>query len=194
MRALRFAAAFVLLTFGLTMASAVHATTVLQMNLAQMITSSDKVFVGTVIDVSESRVAVGGGEVPAVTYRFRVADTFKGEYQQSKGVTFTEVTMLGTLKNVKEGVHPIIDFPLLRIGEQYLMIVAPEGPIGLTTTMGLGQGMFSLSGDGSDKVALNAANNVGLFAGMSVGFADGVAIPYSELAALIRNIVGGAQS
>ena len=117
MRALRFTAMFIAVALLALTSSSVNATSVLQMNLAQMINNSEKVFVGTVVDLSESRIAVGGGEVPAVTYTFRVGDTFKGCYDEEKGVKFTTVTMLGTIKNVKEGKHPIVDFPLLRFGE-----------------------------------------------------------------------------
>ena len=193
MRALRFTAMFIAVALLALTSSSVNATSVLQMNLAQMINNSEKVFVGTVVDLSESRIAVGGGEVPAVTYTFRVGDTFKGSYEEEKGVKFTTVTMLGTIKNVKEGKHPIVDFPFLRCGEEYLLVVGHAGSTGLTTTVGLGQGNFTLSGEDGDKVALNAASNVGLFTGMSVGFTDGVAVPYPELAALIRDIVGGAE-
>ena len=109
------------------------------------------------------------------------------------GVKFTTVSMLGSLKHVKSGKHPIVDFPLLRTGQEYLLIVGPEGPIGLTAPIGLGQGNFSLSGEDGDKVALNGAQNVGLFTGMNVGIPDGVAVAYPEHAALIRDIVGGAE-
>ena len=193
MRALRFVAAFIAVSFVALTASTANATTALQMNLAQMITNADKVFVGTVIDVTEKRVEAGGGEFSAITYRFKIDESFKGSYDEIKGVTYTEVSMVGTLAGLKAGTPPIEGFPLLTSGTQYLLVVAPEGPIGLTTTMGLGQGTFSLTGAGDDKVALNAASNVGLFSGMNVGFTDGVAISYNELATLIRDIVGGAQ-
>lgn len=193
MRALRFIAAFIAVSFAALTASTVNAATAMQMNLAQMINGSDKVFVGTVIDVTESRVQGGGGELPAITYKFQVDDTFKGDFEEIKGVKYTEVTMIGRIKNIKERKHPITDFPLLYEGEQYLLVVAPAGPIGLTTTMGLGQGSFTLTGGSDSKVALNGANNVGLFSGMNVGFPDGVAISYNDLAALIRDIVGGAE-
>lgn len=193
MRALRFVAAFIALSFVALAASTANATVAMQMNLAQMINGSDKVFVGTVIDVTESRVQGGGGELPAITYRFRVSDTFKGDFEEIKGVKYTEVTMLGRIKHIKERKHPIEDFPLLYEGEEYLLAVAPAGPIGLTTTMGLGQGSFTLTGGSGGKVALNGANNIGLFSGMNVGFQDGIAISYNDLAALIRDIVGGAE-
>ncbi|MEL7312330.1 MAG: hypothetical protein AAFN07_12510 [Pseudomonadota bacterium] len=193
MRALRRIATVVALALGVFGASALQASTVAQMNLEQMVTNSERVFVGTIIDVTESRRAVGGGEVPAITYKIRVSDTFKGEFQEIKGELYTEVTMLGSLKHLAAGRHPITDFPMLAVGGEYLLMVAPAGPIGLTATMGLGQGCFTLSGDETDKVALNGANNIGLFAGMQVGFTGGEPISYGALSDLINNIVGGAE-
>lgn len=193
MKALRFSAAFILLAIAVLTSSPVKASTVLQMNLAQMLDRSEKVFVGTVIDVTESRIEVGGGEIPAVTYTFRVGDTFKGSYQEVKGVKTTTVSMLGSLQHLKTGKHPILDFPLLQANQEYLLIVGPAGPIGLTAPIGLGQGNFSLLGDEGEKVALNGAQNVGLFSGMNVGIPDGVPVSYTELSALISDIVGGAE-
>ncbi|MEL7023250.1 MAG: hypothetical protein AAGL69_05845 [Pseudomonadota bacterium] len=193
MRALRRIATVVALAFGVFGATALQASTVAQMNLEQMVTNSERVFVGTIIDVTESRRQIGGGEVPAVTYKIRVSDTFKGDFEEIKGELYTEVTMLGSLKHLAAGRHPITDFPMLAIGGEYLLMVAPAGPIGLTATMGLGQGCFTLSGDESDKVALNGANNVGLFSGMQVGFTGGEPISYGALSSLINDIVGGAE-
>ena len=193
MRALRRIATVVALAFGVFGATALQASTVAQMNLEQMVTNSERVFVGTIIDVTESRRQIGGGEVPAVTYKIRVSDTFKGDFEEIKGELYTEVTMLGSLKHLAAGRHPITDFPMLAIGGEYLLMVAPAGPIGLTATMGVGQGCFTLSGDESDKVALNGANNVGLFSGMQVGFTGGEPISYGALSSLINDIVGGAE-
>ena len=72
MRALRRIATVVAIAFGAFGASALQATTVAQMNLEQMVNNSDRVFVGTVLDVTESRKQIGGGELPAVPYRIKV--------------------------------------------------------------------------------------------------------------------------
>ena len=174
-------------------AAPLRAATVAQMNLEQLVVRSESVFVGQVVGMSESRIAMGGGHVPAVTYRFRVSESFKGQVKVEKGVRIAEVKMLGTLKQVLSGQHPIQEFPVLRKGSEYLMIVAPAGPTGLTATMGLGQGCFTFEGKPEAKVAVNFVDNAGLFANMNVGLESGVAVPYSELARIIRSIVGGAQ-
>ena len=162
-----------------------------QMNLEQLVTQSERIFVGRVISITESRVTMGGGELPAVTYRLAVSDTFKGEYEEIKGERFTDVTMIGRLKDVLSGTHPIADFPVLAKGTEYLLFVAPSGPTGMTATMGLAQGCFHVTGSDDNKVALNLVNNTGLFSGMNAGFADGEAVPYDALADMIRSIAGG---
>ena len=193
MRMLKRSAVLISLLFAGLTVSAANATTTVQMNLAQLVDNSERIFVGTVVQVTESRKAIGGGEVPAVTYRLKVGDTFKGTYEEIKGEKFADVTMIGTLKDVASGTHPIIDFPLLSVGTEYLLMVAPAGPIGLTTTMGLGQGCFDVNGTESDKVLINGAYNRGLFANMNVGIADGQPISYGVLSSMITELVGGAE-
>ena len=193
MRVLRRSAVLVLAAFAMLGGNTLHAAIAAQMNLEQLVTEADRVFLGTVIDMSESRVEFGGGQLPAVTYRLQVNDTFKGRFEEIKGKKFTEVTMLGSIKHVKSGSHPISDFPLLREGTVYRLMIAPAGPTGLTAPMGLGQGCFVVSGEAGGKAAMNGAHNAGLFAGMNVSTSDGAAVPYDELAAAIRGIVGGTQ-
>ena len=175
---------------ALLLTGTANAAITAQMNLEQLVTHSERIFVGRVVSITESRVTMGGGELPAVTYRLAVSDTFKGDYEEIKGQRFTEVKMVGTLKQVLTGTHPITDFPVLEKGTEYLLFIAPEGPTGMTATMGLAQGCFNMTGPEAAKVAMNLASNRGLFSGMNVGYADGEAILYGELADMIRGIVG----
>lgn len=169
------------------------ATVVAQLNLEQLVQRSDRVFVGKVLDITESAVETGGGTIPAVTYRFQVNEAFKGNFATIKDVQIAEVKVVGTLKQVLKGQGPIPGFPVLREGQEYLLMVAPDGPAGLTATMGLGQGCFTISGRDEAKVALNAANNAGLFNGMDVGQMPARGpISYATLTNLIRDIVGGS--
>ena len=175
-------------------ATPVYAAMVTQMNLEGLVNSSERVFVGEVVSITESRVTAGGGELPAVTYKFKVSESFKGEYTTIKGVRIAEVKMIGRLKDVMAGRHPIAGFPVLQSGEEYLLMVAPASPrTGLTAFMGLGQGCFHVTGKEDSKIAVNAANNAGLFNNMSTSLTGSDAISYARLSALIRTIVGGAQ-
>ena len=193
MRVLRSSAVLICTMFAVLGASTLNAAIVAQMNLEEMVARADRVFTGEVLGVSEGRVAAGGGEVPTVTYRLKVIEAFKGEFDNSKGESIAEVTMVGTLKQILSGRHPITDFPILVQGGEYLLLVAPAGPTGLTTTMGLGQGAFAVTNAGNVKQALNGASNVGLFDGMDTRMQGGVPADYNELAREIRGLVGGTQ-
>lgn len=179
------------------------AATVVQLNLEQMVDRSDKIFRGTVLDAREGTVDAGGGKLPVVTYRIRVDDEIKGTFQEVKGVRIAEVRMLGKLKPAAasagvRAVSPLSELPRLQVGQDYLLLLTPESAIGLSNTVGLGQGRFELKGKPGQEVAVNENQNRGLFRGMGTsGPGGGVdspggegPLPYSALANLIRNIVG----
>lgn len=179
-----------------------QATSVMQMNLAQLCDRAGQIFSGTVIEVNADTVQAGGGDMPVLRYRIRVDDTFKGTFAEEKGVRYTEVTMIGTMSQVKSQTKSLL--PVLQEGKHYLLMVAPSGPAGVTSTVGLIQGTFSLSDD-KIPLAVNGADNVGLFAGMTLPANGGVAnaltsnsasslenhqrgpVPYNVLADMIRN-------
>lgn len=178
------------------------AATVVQLNLEQMVDRSDKIFRGTVLDAREGTVDAGGGKLPVVTYRIRVDEELKGTFQEVKGVRIAEIRMLGKLKpaapsNGVVAISPLSDLPRLQVGQDYLLLVTPQSSIGLSSTVGLGQGRFELKGKPGQEVAVNENQNRGLFRGMGPTGPGGGAVPqgggplpYSALASLIRNIVG----
>lgn len=169
-----------------------RATSVIQMNLEQLCTKSDQIFRGTVLDMTESTVEVGGGALPAVTYTVRVDEAFQGQFDTEKGVPLARFTTLGTKKQHLSGQMPIPGLPRLAIGGEYLLMVAPSGPTGLTTTMGLGQGCFTIAGKPGAETAVNELGNRGLFAGMTVSGVTTASgdVSYPALAALINSILG----
>lgn len=178
------------------------ASTVLQMNLAQLCDRADKIFRGTVLDVREGTKQAGGGEIPTVTYRLRVDESFKGSYQVVKGMQIAEITMVGKPKatphtSTLRAVPVLPDLPKLKVGNDYLLLTTQASSIGLSTTVGLGQGAFQLSGKPGQELAVNGNQNSGLLAGMGSSAVAKTAatsetgpIPYAELAQLIRGIVG----
>lgn len=178
------------------------AATVVQLNLEQMVDRSDKIFRGTVLDAREGTVDAGGGKLPVVTYRIRVDEELKGTFQEVKGVRIAEIRMLGKLKPAAPStgvaaISPLSDLPRLKVGQDYLLLVTPESTIGLSSTVGLGQGRFELKGKPGQEVAVNENQNRGLFRGMGPTGPGGGAVPqgdgplpYSALASLIRNFVG----
>ena len=57
--------------------------------------------------------------------------------------------------------------PALEEGRTYLLMTTRPSAIGLSTTVGLGQGAFRITQVGKDEQAVNEANNSGLFRGMA---------------------------
>jgi hypothetical protein len=96
--------------------------------------------------------------------------------------------------------------PVLSVGQTYLVFTTQPSGVGLSTTVGLGQGCFRVYGKGDSQMAVNEVNNTGLFRDMQpAAAAAGAAlrsagappaataagpIPFSELRAQIINLVG----
>jgi hypothetical protein len=134
----------ILLAILLAFAQA-SATSILQMNLAQLTERSDLIVRGSIVEVRELRVTVGGGDLPALHYRVEVDETFKGKVRDVKGVPIAEFKVLGSLKKLAAGKPIIAGWPELRVGREYLLFVAAPGSSGLTVTTGIGQGCFVIS-------------------------------------------------
>jgi len=176
-----------------------QAATVQQLNLEQMVDRAARIFRGTVLSVREGKVQAGGAELPTVTYRIRVDEAFKGTYQQVKGLQVVEITMLGKLKQGQGAAQralPLIDLPKLQVGQDYLLLTTAPSAIGLSTTVGLGQGAFRVTGKPGQELAVNENHNLGLLYGMG-GVSSSVnpnpnsggAVSYSALAAAIQGLV-----
>ena len=178
----------------LILSAAVQATMMLQMNLEEMAGRADKIFRGTVINVQQGTIEAGGAELPAVTYRFKVEELFKGEATQVKGdKAVMEIRMIGSLVHSKADENgnlkfsPFRDVPRLDEGGVYLLFTTPESAVGLSMTVGLGQGAFKVSiVDGADGgyVAVNEFNNAGL------GLNGTGPVGYVELSAQIHALLG----
>jgi hypothetical protein len=174
----------------LAAAAPVAATTVLKMDLDDLADRADLIFRATVLAVEPGTVAVGGGELPTVTYRLRVDEAFKGEFDAAgKDAPVVEVTVVGSLKDSPYQQGDSARFsalpraPRLERGGEYLLFTTAPSAIGLSTTVGLGQGAFKifLSAD-RQEMAVNELGNLGLFDGP---------VTYTDLAHAIRAEVGG---
>jgi hypothetical protein len=166
----------------------------LKMDLSELTTRADKIFRGTVIDIQQGTIEAGGGELPAVTYRLRVDDMFKGQATEVKGdKAVIEIRMVGSLTHAKadengnQRLSLFRDVPKLRMGGDYVLFTTAESPIGLSVTVGLGQGAFSVySVDGARDqfTAVNEFNNAGL------GLNGEGPVGYDKLSAAINALLG----
>ncbi len=178
----------------LLLAPQARATTLVQMNLADLAGRADKIFRGTVLSAKAGTVRAGGSDLPTVTYRLRVDERFKGEFGDGKNENLVEIRMIGGAKEVeKAGLRNLSvwrDVPRLERGKAYVLFTTRPSTIGLSTTVGLGQGAFRLLGSGKGEQAVNAFGNVGLNRGLrKASLPSGGAVSYGELAQAIRAVV-----
>jgi hypothetical protein len=149
--------------------SLVPAASIAPLNLAEMTRRADRIFRGTVLGATSGTTRFAGGELPIVTYRIRVDEPLKGKFEEADGAEFVEVRMLdgSGAKRDRAGYRQLIPgMPLLRQGESYLLLTTRPGRSGLSSTVGLTQGTFRMSGSGAGALARNGTDNLKLFRGM----------------------------
>lgn len=178
------------------LASPASATTLKQMNLADLAGRAERIFRGTVVSVKPGTVKAGGGELPMVVYRLRVDEAFKGAFGEGAEKGLVEIRMVGALKEPERaGLRHFSlfrDVPRLEKGRPYVLFTTRPSRIGLSTTVGLGQGAFSIVGAGKSEEAVNAAGNLGLSRGLpGIILPSGPGpVPYAQLARAIHAVLG----
>jgi hypothetical protein len=195
----------ILFLMALLIATTGSATSVKQMNLEELSEHAEMIFRGKVVSVTDGKVAVGGGELATVTYRILVEDEIRGAFPVQKGVKYYDLTMVGKSRagqasGSSSRVFSITGLPRVQVGRTYLFMTTPRSSIGLSTTVGLGQGIFLITRIGKDELAANELNNKGLYYKMSAARgrvssqaaapAGSGPIPYAELKQQIRSIIG----
>jgi hypothetical protein len=168
---------------------------VLQMNLKDLATRADKIYRGTVVGIDRTTVRVGGGELPAVVYRLRVGEVFKGEIDSRGREPVIELKMVSQAKVVGRSgsmrhASVLPEMPRLDMGEDYVLFTTRPSSVGLSTTVGLGQGAFTIAGSGKDEAAVNAQNNLGLGRDLRrSGLPPRGPVSYAQLAQAIRSVL-----
>lgn len=165
-------------TLALVLGSlAAHAGMVRQMALTELVDNADKVFRGTVLRAERGSVSAGGAELPTITYVLRVDDAISGQFDSGKGGREISLTMLTSPKApVTDGDVQRVSIadinPDLEVGNGYVLFTTTPSRIGLSTTVGLDQGLFRIyNGPNGEEMAANALDNQGLFNG-PVSYAD----------------------
>lgn len=168
---------------------------VLKMNLSQLTDRADAIFRGQVLSAEPGKMSIGGGTLPTVTYRLRVDEAFKGEFDAKENAApEVEITMIGALKAaVRSGSQTRLpsslpEVPKLRVGEDYVLFTTAPGKSGLRSPVGLGQGSFRIYlGANKTELAVNELNNLGLFDGRASAqrAEDGGPVTYTRLAVAI---------
>jgi len=176
------------------------ATTLVQMNLADLSGRAGRIFRGTVVAVDAGTVKAGGGELPTVAYRIKVTDALKGEFAGAGDSKYVVVRMIDPAQGGERTGHvrrvsPFRDLPVLERGREYLLFTTAPSRIGLSTTVGLGQGAFRIVGEGARAAAVNAYGNAGLFNRMGAALGRSAQpaagpVAYGDMAARVRALVG----
>jgi hypothetical protein len=172
---------------ALLAAPSLEAAMVAKMGLPQLAHNAAHIFRATVMDVEQSSVALGGGELPVVVYTLRVDETFKGDFGSGKDAMVREVRMLGSIKDQAvtvgdyQRVSALPDMPSLQRGHDYVLFTSAPSAIGLSTTVGLGQGSFRIYEQDHLEMAANELGNAGIFGGP---------VTYDDLAAAIQAEIG----
>jgi hypothetical protein len=183
------------------------ATSTLKMNLDQLQTRSARILRGTVLSAKAGTIEAGGGALPIVTYKVRVDEAFKGAFDEVKaGSKVVEVRMVAEAKSAAGAdgmrhVSPFRDVPRLLPGQEYVLFLTADSRIGLSTTVGLAQGCFSILHQGKEESVVNGLDNAGLFDAARTSALAAPALtapargpmPYSEFARHIRDAVAGKE-
>ena len=182
-----------LLLLGLAISVPARAELVQQMNLDELINNSGAIYRGTILDAKSGSVEAGGSELPTVTYVILVSELVKGQPANAdpKMGMVVELTMLGRLKPVQQDSGNIRRFesflslaPKLEIDKEYLLFTTQPSSVGLSMTVGVGQGTFKfLGGD----MVVNEVDNIGLFRDLDRGaFPESGPIDYAALVERMR--------
>lgn len=137
---------------ALSIVGGLPATQVLPVNLVQMVQSADRIFLGVCAGAKETTEASTG--MPVVEYTFVVKRGLKGT---AKGdtVVFRQIN-----SKRKNGAIAVVGVPQYSKGAELLVFLHGDSRIGLTSPVGLSQGLFRLQklSDGSMGV-INSLKN-----------------------------------
>ncbi|MGH9308596.1 MAG: hypothetical protein ACRD1U_04435, partial [Vicinamibacterales bacterium] len=163
------------------------------MDLQQMCKAAGRIFRGTVLGVSEGTVTAGGGQLATMVYTIRVDESFKGAFQTIKGQRIATLQIVRRAKRTPTGIlrrlAALDDLPSFRTGHDYLILATTPSAAGLSSTVGMKQGVFKVEGKAGQETAINGNRNIGLNAGVTDAASRGP-IPYAALRDSIRRFVG----
>lgn len=171
------------------------ATLLKQMNLADLAGSANRIFSGTVVEIGKGSMQVGGGTIATVTYRVMVDEAFRGQFADKDGRKVVDIRMVTDPgpRHVGDKVSfsTLPKMPDIQMGQRYLFFTTAPSSVGLSTTVGLGQGCFRITGEPGGEITTNEFDNLGLFRGMSApGMPEHGPIAYSRLVQQIDALLG----
>jgi len=143
--------------WALGSASGLMAISARTVNLAEMVQYSGRVFYGRCIAVKDLSETAGG--MPVRLYRFEVREGLLG-------VEAGEIVEVRQLRS-GHGAMSIPGLPSYRKGEEVLLFLYPDSRFGLTSPVGLEQGLFRPeAADSGELVFRNGLDNRNLLSGL----------------------------
>ena len=175
-------------------ASPLMATILKHMNLEELAGNAHGIFSGTVIEVDKGSLDLGGGTVATITYRVVVDTPLRGDFIDKEGQKVADIRMVydpGPTRSNGFARFPILPkMPDIQLGKRYLFFTTAPSAVGLSTTVGLGQGCFRISGEPGEELVVNEFDNLGLFRGMSVAGAPKTGpVEYSSLVEQVQALL-----
>ena len=164
------------------LAPAVHATTLLQLSLNDMIQQSTMIVQGT----AKPSYSAFRGSIIYTHYQVQVSQVFKG----SAGASIDVAVIGGAASGLRQS---YAGAPTLIPGQQYVLFLWTS-KTGLTQVIGLSQGLFTLvAGANGQPTAMRAAAAERMVnsAGTEVTDSD-LKVSLSELKARIQSVIAGA--
>lgn len=148
------------------------ATSVLQLNLGDIVQRSENIFIGTCVDVKAVDVALKNGHIPATEYTFEIEQGLKGAATKTNRYTFRVVGRYGkNIEPAKNTTYQIDGMPSYIPGERYVLFMTQPSELGLSVPVGLMQGSFEIhKADDQRFMVSNGVRNAGLLSNMQPQF------------------------
>jgi hypothetical protein len=144
------------------------------MNLADLATLSGRAFAGVCIAREEGEMVVGtqAQRLAYVQYTFRVTDVLKGSVGDTVTIRQVDLGRRPSATPGPNGSVPVpynpVPLPEYEVGQEVVLLLTPESPLGLTSPVGMQQGVFDVQTARDKKFVSSRFSNATLFRSMSV--------------------------
>ena len=152
---------FFSILFLLAYVPQIHATRVRLVNLEEMVRYADRIFWGVCIRTKVLEQEKMG--LTVMEYTFKVREGFKG-VMTGERITFRQILYLGSAR------IPLAGIPIYKNGSDLLLFLHGDSSIGLTSPVGMGQGLFRIMTLGDGRLGVvNVLENANLFYNTDTG-------------------------
>lgn len=149
--------------------------TVRTVNFAEMISLSNRVFLGRCV---KALPLVNEAGLPVMEYTFEVAEDFKGT-KVGQPLVFRQ------LRTPSGGMKGLPGVPGFKAGQEAVVFLHSDSRIGLTSPVGLQQGVFAVQRDNrAEPALLNSLGNQNLGASMTDSTRQTMGLSSSDLGRL----------